>query len=53
MHKEIGIIHNPGFVAKEICNDIKSGIVTEEQGKEALFNLLLMACGARVKEKRK
>lgn len=53
MHKKMGIIHNPGFVAKEICNDIKSSIVTEGQGREALFNLLLMTCGARVKEKRK
>lgn len=51
MHKEMGIIHNPGFIAREICNDIKSGIVTKEQGKEALFNLLLMACGAKQKGK--
>ena len=53
MFRKMSVIRNPGFVAKEICNDIKSGIVTKEQGKEALFNLLLMACGARVKEKRK
>ena len=38
------------FVAKEIINDIKTGHVTEEQGKEALFKLLLMGCNAKVKE---
>ena len=45
------IITNPGFVAKEIINSMKTGMVTEEQGKEALFRLLLAACNAKVKEK--
>lgn len=30
MFRKMSIIYNPRFVAKEICNDIKSGIVTEE-----------------------
>ena len=50
MFGKMSVIRNPGFVAKEICNDIQSGVVTEEQDKEALFNLLLMACGAKRKE---
>ena len=52
MHEtETRIISNPGFVAKEIIHSMKTGMVTEEQGKEALFKLLLLACG--VKEKKK
>lgn len=44
------IINDLRFVAKEIINDIKTGYVTEEQGKEALFHLLLDGCGAKIKE---
>ena len=55
MHKEMSIMRmrDCGFIAREMCNDIKVGIVTEEQGKEALFNLLLTACGAKEKECKK
>lgn len=53
MHKEMFGMLNCRFVAKEICNDIRTGIVTEEQGKEALFNLLLTACGAKEKESKR
>lgn len=52
MHQtDIHIIRYPGFVAKEIINSMKTGMVTEEQGKEALFKLLLSACGAREKKR--
>lgn len=50
MHGQMHTVHDCRFVAREICNDIKHGIVTEKQGKEALFRLLLLACGAREKE---
>jgi hypothetical protein len=53
MHKEMFGMLNFGFVAKEICHDIKAGIVTEEQGTEALFKLLLTFCGAKEKESKR
>jgi hypothetical protein len=53
MNQEMHMIRDCRFVAREICNDIKHGVCTEEQGKEALFRLLLTACGAKVKEPRK
>lgn len=53
MHKEMFGMLNCRFVAKEICHDIRVGIVTEEQGKEALFRLLLSACGAKEKESKR
>lgn len=50
MHKEMHMIRDCRFVAREIINSIKCGQVIEEQGKEALFRLLLSACGAKEKE---
>lgn len=53
MNQEMHMIRDCRFVAREICNDIKHGVCTEEQGKEALLRLLLLFCGATVKEKHK
>lgn len=53
MHGYFSTIHDCRFVARAICEDIKLGRVTKEQGKEALFRLLLSACGAKEKEQRK
>lgn len=52
MHGTMSKIHDCRFVAREIINSIKYRQVTEEQGKEALFRLLLMACGAKEKERK-
>ena len=49
MHGYFNKIRDCRFVAREICNDIKCNRVTEDQGKEALFKLLLSACGAKEK----
>lgn len=48
---EMHIIRDAGHCAKEICNSMRTGQVTDEQGKEALFRLLLAACGAKEKGK--
>ena len=53
MHGYFSRIHDCRFVARAICEDIEHGIVTKEKGKEALFRLLLTACGAKEKEQRK
>ena len=52
MHEYFSTMHKLDcrFVARAICEDIKLGRVTKEQGKEALFRLLLSACGAKEKE---
>ena len=52
MHGYFGKIRNCRFVAREICDDIKRNRVTEDQGKEALFMLLLTACGAKAKNRK-
>lgn len=52
MHDEMHTILNCRFVARAICDDINRNRVTEDQGKEALFRLLLTACGAKEKTKR-
>ena len=50
MHQEIRFITNPGLWAKEIINSMRTGMIADEQGKEALFRLLLLSCGAKAKE---
>ena len=51
MHQELRRFEfkNLRHCAKEICNSMRTGQVTDEQGKEALFRLLLAACGAKQK----
>lgn len=49
MHGYFHNIHDCRFVAREICDDIKRNRVAEDQGKKALFMLLLAACGAKAK----
>ena len=50
MHQKIRFISNPGLWAKEIINSMNAGTITKEHGKEALFKLLLLSCGAKAKE---